>query len=173
MNLRSSDGSGWNMSPDAEKKRNEMVKGWDDNGERMKGLEQLRAHVQMPAKSRSQIQTQDKYFKPQDGWNTNRSRYLADKRGVDVSNNVQQTIELDEYVKDLKEFKIVKDVYVLSDDRADGGNIAILIKLKPLLSIPANVFDAENARITTYLQSTKIANAEEIEVSFQYTEVFK
>lgn len=164
--MRYSDSSdGWKMTPEAEKKRDEALKGWGKTTVPLHQPPRLLDTLKEKRETKRAGWTME--YEPSD-----RARYLADKRGASMA-DTKQTIDIDAYVKDLKDFKIVQDVYILSDDREDDDTVTVLIKLKPLLSIPANVFDAENNHITNYLTSTKIVGAEEVHVSFQYTEVFK
>lgn len=166
----------WKMTPEAEQKMKEIQSGWNN-----KHYEDTFHHMIQPAVQKQQetlaeiihnavaVEAQPQAVAIQ---NPIHSRYFGDTHGKETP-EVGQNISLEEYVEDLKEFKIVKDVYVLSDDREDDGTVSILIKLIPLMSLAPHVFDAENKHVTNYLQSTSIVYAKEIHVSFQYTEVYK
>lgn len=98
-------------------------------------------------------------------------RYIGDKL-KEVEDLAKQTVSLDDYVKDLKEFYLVDDIYVLSDDREDAGTVSILIKLMSLMDVPEKIFQIENDKITNYLRSTRVDKSYSVEVSFQYKEVY-
>lgn len=168
----------WNMSPEAKKKAAEIQKSWDTRWL----PDSMNDKIQQANANRENfvLSKLDKAFSSADTGQIKsgikmpeqKQRYIGDEVGKETS-EVKQVVELAEYTSDLKEFKIIKDVYVLSDDREDDGTISVLIKLIPLMSIPAQAFEAENNRITSYLQSTSVYQAKEIHVSFQYTEVYK
>lgn len=98
-------------------------------------------------------------------------RYIGDKL-KEVEDLAKQTVSLDDYVKDLKEFYLVDDIYVLSDDREDAGTVSILIKLMALMNVPEKMFQIENDKITNYLRATRVEKSYSVEVSFQYKEVY-
>lgn len=164
--MRHSNDDPWKMSPEAKKKVEEITKGW--------GVKEYSKTGSVMSKPQSYV------AKPSVGWDNKttepekkqHARYLADVKGKEAP-DVAQIVSIDEYVNDLKEFKIIKDIYVLSDDREEDKTLSVLIKLMPLMQLPPHVFDAENDRVTRYLQSTSVQDADEVHVSFQYTEVFK
>lgn len=168
----------WNMSEEAKKKTEALKKTWGVGltPEQIKKME----NIGLPQKL-DKILEENKINDRQRRYDTStwnnaiapeKGRYLGDVRGVEKS-DVGQMVSIDDYVTDLKEFKIVKDVYVLSDEREEDGTVSILLKLIPLMSVPPGAFDTENERITKYLESTSIHDAREVHVSFQYTEIFR
>lgn len=159
----------WPMTDEAKKKVKEQVANWDKGSYALGFHQEYNLLENMTATTPKDHAFDTLRKMVQDS--TPSPRYLGDARRKEKP-PVSQTIELDEYIQDLKEFKIVKDVYVLADDRKDDKTLSILIKLTPLMAIPIAVFDKENEYVTAYLDSTAVFGAKEVHVSFQYTEVY-
>ena len=87
-------------------------------------------------------------------------RFIGDSRWKEVI--TRQEVTMEEYIQDLGEFPLVKDVYLLSDDREEDGTISVLVKFEPLMKIPPHAFDIENERITRYLKASYIKGVKEI-----------
>lgn len=176
MKKHSSGWDPWYMSPEAEKKAQELRSKWGSSnipkGSKFINTSLNKVGQEYVKQKEQEIHDAIKISAMATERIKENARYLGDPRGKEKS-VMGQVVSLEEYVEDLKEFRIIKEVYVLSDEREEDGTVSILIKLIPLRSIQQTAFDKENEHITAYLDSTSIKEAEEVHVSFQYTEVYK
>jgi hypothetical protein len=164
------------MTPEAIGKASQIVAGWN-NGDDPKdaALELLKYQSDIMA-SLSHPSGGIKGADGLRGWSrgelppTIKAQYIGET--VRTLKESRQILDLDVYINDLTDFDIVKSIYVLDDEREEGGDVSILIKLHELSNVSAHALEKENEMLTNYLIHTKVRGAERVFVSFQYMEVY-
>lgn len=175
MKSKSNDYRTWEsqMTPEAIGKASKMVSDWGKGPDNIDdAMEVLKYHTQQQLLMKSNV---SQYlaaghslseFNPQ----PIKAQYIGET--VRELKESKQILDLDDYTKDLSDFDIVKSIYVLDDEREEGGDVSILIKLHELSNVSARELEKENEMLTNYLVHTKVRGAEKVFVSFQYMEVY-
>lgn len=176
------------MTKAAQQKRDDMLERWSDMGVGEQTLDALRLSIQQVSNKKGHkppeyISVND-YAKVPSGksqglFNTKakleeyKGGYIGDKRNEkSFTLNQYDFDDLDEFVDELKEYELVSEVYVLSDDREETGLVTILLRLSRLDDFTPEQLETRNKILTGFLRAASLKGAQAIAVNFQYTEVY-
>lgn len=146
-------GNAWNMTEEAIEKRDEILK------------EQLRG-VSIGTTAQRTYSDEVAY-----GYKNTERLYIGHAVAGDKPATYQE-LKLSEFVEELEKNKLVEKVYVLSEDE-DESILTIMIKMKTMSSMFSDSLILFNGQLTQLLMRAKVDGFRYLQVSFQYTEVFK
>lgn len=165
------------MTPEARKKRDEISKKWTDLGSPGVNINMPKFLIPEKPKSRNDIREELGFATLPDSSTqympAPTQRYPGEAGGVNMDDKIQDSMSLEDFTEFLTKCFLVDTVYCLDDAREDEGFVHLLIKLIPLANLSPRQIDEGNEMLTNFLALTRVQDAKEVHVSFQYTEVYK